>query len=43
MTYDCKRCGYTCEYKYLLKRHLTRKIPCKIIIENITIEDHLND
>ncbi len=37
----CKRCGYVCEFKYLLKRHLNRKIPCKILIEDISIDDLL--
>ncbi len=43
MVCKCKRCGYVCEYKYLLKRHLTRKIPCKILLEDISIDDLLKE
>ncbi len=39
----CRRCGYVCDYKYLLKRHLTRKIPCKILIEEISIDELLKE
>jgi hypothetical protein len=37
MVFECKRCGYSCEFKYLLKRHFARKIPCNILIEDIDI------
>jgi hypothetical protein len=40
---NCKRCGYTCENKYLLKRHLTRKNPCPITFENISNDDLLKE
>jgi len=35
----CPRCGYKTDSKYNLKAHLYRKIPCKIIHENIPLED----
>jgi len=34
----CKRCGYDCAYKYLLKRHLNRKIPCEPLQNDISVE-----
>ncbi len=27
--FECKRCGYTTEYKHSLQKHLEKKIPCK--------------
>lgn len=26
--YTCERCGLQCKYRYLLERHLKRKVPC---------------
>jgi hypothetical protein len=43
--FKCKRCGYTCENKCLLKRHLSRKNACLIsedlssdLLENLSID-----
>ena len=38
-SFCCPRCGYKTDSKYNLKAHLYRKIPCKIIYENIPLED----
>jgi len=43
MTYICKRCGYESEYKHSLTRHLRSKNPCKVINDNINVEDLLEE
>ena len=37
--YSCKRCGYSIDKKYNYLKHLNRKNSCKILLENISIED----
>lgn len=41
--YTCKRCGYQCEYKYLLVNHLQRKFPCKSNLISYDVESLLHD
>ena len=41
--FNCKRCGYTCENRYLLKRHLSRKKPCAITFEDISNDELLKE
>ena len=36
--FNCKRCGYLCNHKQYLKKHLERKNICKAILEDIPIE-----
>ena len=43
MIFRCKRCGYDCEYKYLLRRHFARKIPCNTILEDISINTLIDE
>lgn len=43
MSYTCKRCGYECEAKYLLKRHLERKHPCKVVYQNVSPKSILEE
>ena len=38
MFYKCKRCGFICDQKNGLRRHLNRKIQCKPVLEDIDIE-----
>ena len=38
MFYNCRRCGYCCDQKNDLRKHLNRKIYCKPQLENIDIE-----
>jgi hypothetical protein len=42
-TYECKRCGFSSEYKCVLKRHLQRKILCEPTKENIDASILLHD
>ncbi len=37
VTYNCERCGYSCNNKSYFKKHLLRKIPCSPILKNIEI------
>ena len=36
--YECKRCGYITNRKGNMKNHLNRKNPCKVVLEDISIE-----
>ena len=38
VNYNCLRCGYETNIKTILVRHLSRKIPCKAIYEDIPTE-----
>jgi hypothetical protein len=35
--YSCKRCGYTCDFRYLMKRHLSRKTVCPAVLDDIDV------
>ena len=37
--YKCPRCGYSTSNKSYFRKHLLRKKICKIIYENIAVED----
>ena len=39
MSYTCERCGYTNNLKSNFRRHLQRKIECKPIISNISVDE----
>ena len=39
MSYTCERCGYTNNLKSNFRRHLQRKITCKPIISNISVDE----
>jgi hypothetical protein len=36
-SYCCKRCGYHTDRKSNYRHHLTRKVPCKVIHENVDV------
>ncbi len=38
MLYKCKRCGFLCDQKNGLRRHLNRKLQCDAKLSNIDIE-----
>ena len=39
MVFTCKRCGYQCDHKSVLLRHLEKKKICIPMIEDVSIED----
>jgi len=41
--YTCKRCGYESEYKHCLQNHFKRKVICKVIDEDISIDILLDE
>jgi hypothetical protein len=41
--YRCKRCGYFSKKKFDILSHLKRKIPCKVIYENINPDKLINE
>jgi hypothetical protein len=43
MTFTCKRCGYDCSNRYLLKRHLGRQTSCIATLCDISVEDLIKD
>lgn len=43
MSFSCKRCGYECEAKYLLKRHLQRKNPCRVLHQDLSPQQLLDE
>jgi hypothetical protein len=42
MQYACPRCGYTCDKKIILYRHLSKKIACIPVFNDCTPQDVLN-
>ena len=40
--YKCDRCGYTNKLKTNFKRHLSRKLPCKPLLNDLNIIDIYN-
>ena len=38
ITYECPRCGYKNHIKTHMKKHFSRKKPCTVTVENISIE-----
>ena len=43
VSYKCKRCGYSCNNKSYIKKHLLRKKHCKPILEDIEIRQLYDD
>ncbi len=39
VTYNCDRCGYSCNNKSYFKKHLLRKIPCAKVIKDVEISE----
>ena len=43
VVYNCPRCGYSTSNKSYYRKHLLRRNPCKVVLQDINIEVILND
>ena len=43
VVYNCPRCGYSTSNKSYYRKHLLRRNPCKVVLQDINIESILND
>lgn len=40
--YECKRCGYTTDFKANLKRHLEKKRPCQLTVHDDSLQNTID-
>ena len=43
VVYNCPRCGYSTSNKSYYRKHLLRRNPCKVVLQDINVKDILSD